>query len=479
MKISQPLALAFVLVFLIASSTILVIPVYGTSASENTWTTKAPMPTARGGLGVAVVDGKIYAIGGDTQKVIGGVSQGGGLIGANEVYDPTTNTWTTKASMPTPRAYFAIAVYQNKIFCIGGNGNNGADNPHTGVNEVYDPKTDSWETKAPMPTPRASLQGNVLNGKIYCIGGTGISGAAGVNEVYDPTSDTWTTKSPMPTVTDIYSPSAVFNGKIFVFCGFSYYTNEPVNFQKTQIYDPTTDNWSLGASPPKSVYGVAVVTTGIMAPERIYVLSNGGNQIYNPESNTWTLGANVPTNGQDFGAAVVNDKLYLIGGRVWAFPFFDVLFDLTPSAANDVYTPAGYGTPDPAYLLEHTLPKISIESPLNQTYNDSSVTITFTVNKNITSASYSLDGQQNVTITDNNTIANLPNGLHNITVYAQDMFENIGSSQTISFTIVKPEPHVFPVVPVAAASAIVVVLIVVAGLLVYHKKNKHNSVKKV
>ena len=90
--------------------------------------------------------------------------------------------------MPTPRDFFAITVYQNKIFCIGGSGNNGADNPPTGVNEVYNPATDSWETKASMPTPRDALQANVLNGIIYCIGGTAISGATGVNEVYDPTS---------------------------------------------------------------------------------------------------------------------------------------------------------------------------------------------------------------------------------------------------------------------------------------------------
>ena len=145
------------------------------------------------------------------------------------MYDPATDTWTTKSPMPTPRAFFAMTVYQNKIYCIGGNGNNGGDNPPT---EVYNPASDSWETKTPMPTPRYDLQANVLDDKIYCIGGVAINGATGFNEVYDPTSDKWTTKSPMPTVTDIYSPSTVFNGKIFVFCGFSYYTNEPVNFQK-------------------------------------------------------------------------------------------------------------------------------------------------------------------------------------------------------------------------------------------------------
>ncbi len=296
-------AFLIVLVFLTASSTILAIPGFGATA-ENTWTSKAPMPAARGGLGLAVVNGKIYAIGGSTEKESQGQYVSGGIVGTNEEYDPVTDTWTTKSPMPTPRDFFAITVYENKIFCIGGSANNGRDNPPTGVNEVYNPATDSWETKAAMPTPRDALQANVLNGIIYCIGGTAINGATGVNEVYDPISDTWTTKLPMPTVTDIYSPSAVFNGKIYVFCGFSYYANEPVNFQKTQIYDPVTDNWSLGAPSPNSVYGQAVVTTGQMAPERIYVLSNGGNQIYDPENNTRTLGANLPTNGQDFGAAL-------------------------------------------------------------------------------------------------------------------------------------------------------------------------------
>src|SRR4030042_3168304 len=89
-------------------------------ASENEWTRMAPMPTERGGLGVAVVNGKIYAIGGvnnDTQLAV------------NEEYDPTTDTWKTRAPMPTARSGFAAAVYQSKIYVIGGKfgtGTNGA-----------------------------------------------------------------------------------------------------------------------------------------------------------------------------------------------------------------------------------------------------------------------------------------------------------------------------------------------------------------
>ena len=477
-SLSKTFALLLVLVFIASSCLILDRPVSGASQVENTWVEKAPMPTARGGLGLAVVNGKIYAIGGSTEKDFRGQYVSGGIIGTNEEYDPVTDTWTTKSPMPTPRDFFAITVYQNKIFCIGGSANNGRDNAPTGVDEVYNPATDSWETKAAMPTPRDALQANVLNGIIYCIGGTAINGATGVNEVYDPISDTWTTKSPMPTVTDIYSPSAVFNGKIYVFCGFSYYTNEPVNFQKTQIYDPVTDNWSLGAPSPNSVYGQAVVTIGQMAPERIYVLSNGGNQIYDPDNNTWTLGANLPTNGQDFGATVVNDKLYVIGGRIWTYPLgsiLDTIFDLTPSAANDEYTPAGYGTPDPTYLLEHTLPKISIESPLNQTYKNSTIPVVFTVDKNITSSSYNLDGQQNVTIVGNTTIANVPNGFHHLTIFANDTYGNIGS-QTANFSVQKPQMEIFgntiTIMVIAVPTAL---FISIVGLLLFRKHQKSAS----
>ena len=51
--------------------------------------------------------------------------------------------------------------------------------------------------------------------------------------------------------------------------------------------------------------------------------------------------------------------------------------------------------------------------------------------------SYSLDGQQNITFSGNTNLTDISNGLHNITVYAQDTFGNIGSSQTTSFTVAK------------------------------------------
>ena len=64
-------------------------------SQSGTWTTKAPMPTARLNLATGAVGGKLYAIGGS----IGGNQVD---VGTNEAYDPITDTWTAKASMPTP-----------------------------------------------------------------------------------------------------------------------------------------------------------------------------------------------------------------------------------------------------------------------------------------------------------------------------------------------------------------------------------------
>jgi N-acetylneuraminic acid mutarotase len=329
-------ALALILISVTALLMVAIKPVW---ASGDSWTSKAPMREARGGLGVAVVSGKIYAIGGSTEGIQ--LTNTQGIMGTNEEYDPATDTWTYKASMPTPRVVFAIAACQNKIYCIGGQTNGTA----TGANEVYDPATDTWETKAAMPTPRSFLTANVVGDKIYLVGGYPNET---LNEVYDPATDSWTTKAAIPTGATSYASTVVGN-KIYVIGGYS---EHPIFFSNVnQIYDPANDRWSQGSLSPLRVWaGAAGATTGVLAPKRIYVIGVPGyiytgpppqcyTQVYDPESNRWTVGANITTNRFYFGVAVVNDKLYAIGGVTYSLFGF-----VGPSAVNEQYTPSLYGT---------------------------------------------------------------------------------------------------------------------------------------
>jgi N-acetylneuraminic acid mutarotase len=466
-------AVLLVLFFLAASCIMVAKPALSIAdVDEDTWTSKAPMQVARSGLGVAVVNGKIYAIGGSSRSGGGGTRNGpllvtGGVIGTNEEYDPATDTWTFKKPMPTPRDVFAIVAYQNKIYCIGGYTSNGSV---IGVNEVYDPVTDKWENKNPMPTARGWLQANVINGKIYLIGGYvpdnsafGFSISA-LNEVYDPATDSWTTKSPIPVATSDY-PSAVVNNKIYITGGLSSSPQSNLN----QIYDAETDTWSRGALMPLGLrYGAAGATTGVNAPKRIYFFSEflewSGTQVYDPLNDSWTFGARIPTSRLSFAVAVVNDVLYAIGGYTDTYPDspYSVPYgpSVTPYTTNEQYTPLGYGT---------IPPEISVVSPENKSYTSANVSLAFTVNKPAVWMGYSLDGQDNVTVTANTTLSGLSSGLHNVTVYARDEFENTGATETISFTIAE-EP--FPTTLVVTTSTVTAAVASVA-LLVYFKKRKH------
>jgi hypothetical protein len=333
-------ALAIVLIGIAALSIIATAPVWASAVVVgDSWVSKAPMQEARGSLGVAVVNGKIYAVGGSVDTIVGPVGYTG-HVGTNEEYDPETDTWVFKASMPTARSCFAIAVCQGKIYCIGGYL---GDARVTGVNEVYAPETDTWETKASMPTARWLLQADVVGGKIYLISGSDDkSDLLSVTEVYDPATDSWTTKAPIPTGTNLYA-SAVVNNKIYI-----------ISDQLTQIYDSETDTWSSGADVPSyTIHGAAGVTTGALAPKRIYVMgvtkpiAFGGpppclTQVYNPASDSWINGTSMPTNRVNFGVAVINDTIYVVGGHT-----YDSLGFIYPSAANEQYTPIGYGTPEP------------------------------------------------------------------------------------------------------------------------------------
>ena len=310
-------------------------------ATDDSWTTKEPMPTARNGLGVAVVNDKIYAIGGSR-----------GILLAhddNEEYNPITDTWTFRNPMPTPRGNFAIAVFQNKIYTFGGATRSGGTTELTTVTEVYDPATDAWETKTSMPTLKGYFSANVVNNKIYLVSGlTQSTPNASLylsqeNLVYDPITDSWATKKPIPTATHSYV-SAVVDNRIYVIAGSSG--------NLTQIYNPATDTWSNGESIPTAIQNAAGgATTGIAAPKAIYVF--GGfigfvwpinlTQVYHPENDTWSIGTDMPTPLYELGVAVVKDHLYAIGGRTgYLQPVVD---------QNNQYTPIDYIPEFPSWTL--------------------------------------------------------------------------------------------------------------------------------
>lgn len=126
---------------------------------------------------------------------------------------------------------------------------------------------------------------------------------------------------------------------------------------------------------------------------------------------------------------------------------------------------------DPAKPIDRTPPHINVTLPQNMMYNDSSVPLAFSVCEPVSWMGYSLNGQNNVTVTGNTTMSGLVNGAYNLTVYATDIAGNTAASQTCTFTVSAP----FPIVPAAAVFGLVIVAATVC--LLFYKKRSTTKLK--
>jgi Kelch motif protein/HYDIN/CFA65/VesB family protein/centrosomal CEP192-like protein len=188
--------------------------------------------------------GKHYGIGGRT-----------GPTAANEQFDPATSLWTSKASMSVARGGLGAASWQDKIYAVGGRtGGTFGTGTILGLNEVYDPSSDTWTTLAPLMVPVSDNYATVaFNGKIYVFGGTlGGNAVTSTVQIYDIASDTWTSGAAMPTARGA-AMAGVISGRIAVFGGVDVNIN---TLAVTELYDPKSDSWEPGpdmASPANEI----------------------------------------------------------------------------------------------------------------------------------------------------------------------------------------------------------------------------------
>lgn len=134
------------------------------------------------------------------------------------------------------------------------------------------------------------------------------------------------------------------------------------------------------------------------------------------------------------------------------------------------------GTPPPSLKI--------LEIWTNYT-SSQSVPLNFTINEPATWMAYDLDNQANITIIGNTTLRYLPDGSHNLTVYANDTAGNTGVSNTVYFTITKPAqsqafPTASPTINVVLEASVVVLVVMILAIINYKRKNaiRQNSISK-
>jgi N-acetylneuraminic acid mutarotase len=301
-------------------------------AHAQKWSTAAPFPEPSEELYGIGAGGKFY--------VFGGLAPGWKPKALVYEYDPAANTWTKKKNMPLASHHVALAELNGKIYVFGGfkypDSGPSAWQPVDNVWE-YEPAADTWKALAPLPTRRGSPNAAVVNGKIYVIGGAGFHPGSketavhparphrslDTNEVYDPATNTWASRSPMPTARN-HAAAGVVNNKVYVIAGRlgAAFITRASNTDIVEVYDPATDQWGDLKAPMTTARSASAWGT---YKGRIYVA--GGEQrtemwqrtfraveAYDPATNRWSSLPPMQFPRHGLAGDIVNGRFHLVSG---------------------------------------------------------------------------------------------------------------------------------------------------------------------
>jgi N-acetylneuraminic acid mutarotase len=273
------------------------------------WLVKAPLPIARTEVSVAELDGKLY--------VVGGYVEGSVTSYLVDEYDPASDRWRSRRRLPLGLNHVGSVGHDGKLYAFGGFIRQNRDPVDNAF--VYDPATDRWREIAPLPAKRGSISAVSLNGKIHVIGGAvgvhrGERRSVTTHEVYDPASESWSPRAPLPERRDHFG-LVVVDGKIHAVGGRleSWRNNSALH----HVYDTATDAWTPRAPLPTPRSGAAV---GLLDG---YIVAIGGegedgvfdqSEAYDPATDRWVSLAPMPTPRHGTGAAVIGEMLYIPAG---------------------------------------------------------------------------------------------------------------------------------------------------------------------
>jgi len=206
-----------------------------------TWeASESILPIPRFAHAASVLNSKIYVSGGAPAAESAALKD-------IQVYNPVTGSWEASIQMPVERAAHGSCVLEGKLYLVGGELEEPTGNSVIGDVSVYDPSSQTWTTKAPLNIPRAYLSVEALNGKIYAAGGTTGSPYEGENvlEEYDPQTNTWTLKSAMP-FKRWGMGSCAINGHLIFTAGCPIPMNP--GSPSVQVFSPADNTWLSGTN---------------------------------------------------------------------------------------------------------------------------------------------------------------------------------------------------------------------------------------
>lgn len=227
------------------------------------WASLAPMPTLRSGALAATIGDAIYVMGGGFKKEDGRFK----FLTTVEAYYPGEDRWETKPSLLQPHDYPASAIVDGRIYIIGGHHPEATEggpqtDPAFSFTESWDVSSDSWQEVTAMPTPRFAASAIEIDQKLWVLGGVAAAPEGfheyDLIEVYNPKTSSWTKISPALPSSSAGQGAVVFKNRLYVFGGF----REDIGICKHgSVLDLKNKIWSTLPDMPldRAAMGVAVV----------------------------------------------------------------------------------------------------------------------------------------------------------------------------------------------------------------------------
>lgn len=241
----------------------------GNNKPDTEWKILADIPNPQMGCCAAVLRKKLH--------VIGGCLNDGGASAAHQVYDPASNTWTQKAPLPDKAAWPAVAVWNDKIYIFGGD-RKGVYAEETARSFVYDPEKNAWTEIAPLPKPRSHFAAAAAGPFIYIFGGR-----ADRRDLepdlstyrYDPEESTYERMADIPEAA-MFINSGYYQGRIFVIHGQTNWdrqTDAETYADGVLMYDILHDTWTKQEvrRPIKAIWYATQHSANIVWGSRLYV----------------------------------------------------------------------------------------------------------------------------------------------------------------------------------------------------------------
>ncbi|CAH0564270.1 unnamed protein product [Brassicogethes aeneus] len=262
---------------------------------EERWYQVAEMPTRRCRAGLAVLNGKVFAVGGFNGSL---------RVKTVDSYEAGLDLWSAMESMEARRSTLGVAVLNNCIYAVGGfDGSTGLSSA-----EMYDPQVGKWKIIQSMSTRRSSVGVGVLYGQLYAVGGYDGASRQCLNSVecYTPETEAWIT---IPDMCSRRSGAGVgvLDGILYAVGGH----DGPLVRKSVEAFDPAANRWT-----PVCDMTMCRRNAGVVAMNGLLYVVGGDDgscnlssvEVYNPKADMWTMLPSCMSIGRSYAGVAVIDK---------------------------------------------------------------------------------------------------------------------------------------------------------------------------